>query len=74
MSEPQNNVFLPDLCTTRAVLVVVVASELMAIVISLVAGYFEPFGFERLALTSLFIQWIALTSAAHVLGICHGTQ
>ena len=66
MSEPQNNVFLPDLCTTRAVLVVVVASELMAIVISLVAGYFEPFGFERLALTSLFIQWIALTSAALV--------
>ena len=47
-------------------LVVVVASELMAIVISLVAGYFEPFGFERLALTSLFIQWIALTSAALV--------
>ena len=66
MSEAQNNVFLPDLCTTRAVLVVVVASELMAIVISLVAGYFEPFGFERLALTSLFIQWIALTSAALV--------
>ena len=66
MSEPRNNVFLPDLCTTRAVLVVVVASELMAIVISLVAGYFEPFGFERLALTSLFIQWIALTSAALV--------
>ena len=66
MSEPQNNVFLPDLCTTRAVLVVVVASELMAIVISLVAGYFEPFGFERLALTSLFIQWIGLTSAALV--------
>ena len=65
MSEPRNNVFLPDLCTTRAVLVVV-ASELMAIVISLVAGYFEPFGFERLALTSLFIQWIALTSAALV--------
>ena len=27
MSEPRNNVFLPDLCTTRAVLVVVVASE-----------------------------------------------
>ena len=66
MAESQNNVFLPDLCTTRAVLVVVVASELMAIVISLVAGYFEPFGFERLALTSLFIQWIALTSAALV--------
>ena len=72
MSEPRNNVFLPDLCTTRAVLVVVVASELMAIVISLVAGYFEPFGFERLALTSLFIQWIALHPAALVFQLRRG--
>ncbi len=68
MSEPRTNVFLPNLCTTRAVLVVVVVSELMAIVITLVAGYFEPFGIERLALTSLFIQWVGLTSAAVV---CH---
>ncbi|GAA5131288.1 sensor histidine kinase [Alloalcanivorax gelatiniphagus] len=64
MTEPRPNVFLPDLCTTRAVLVVVVVIELMAIVITLVAGYFEPFSLERLALTSLFIQWIGLTSAA----------
>ena len=63
-----NNAFLPNLCTTRAVLVVVVVSELMAIVITLVAGYFEPFDIERLALSSLFIQWVGLTSAGLV---CH---
>ncbi|MFP1682238.1 sensor histidine kinase [Alloalcanivorax sp. C16-1] len=66
MNEPQPNVFLPDLCTTRAVLVVVVVIELMAIVITLVAGYFEPFSLERLGLTSLFVQWVGLTSAALV--------
>lgn len=66
MTEPRQNAFLPDLCTTGAVLVVVVVSELMAIVITLVAAYFEPFDFERLALTSLFIQWVGLTSAALV--------
>lgn len=66
MQDTSSNVFIPDLCTTRAVLVVVVASELMAIVIALVGGYYEPFSFERLALTSLFIQWVALTAAALV--------
>mgnify|MGYP001464408095 CR=1 FL=1 len=72
MTEPRANVFLPNLCTTRAVLVVVVVSELMAIVITLVAGYFEPFGIERLALTSLFIQWVGLTSAVES-GPAHGS-
>lgn len=57
-------VFLPDLCNTRSVLVVVVVSELLAIVMTLFASHFEGFSFERLALTSLFIQWVGLTCAA----------
>ncbi len=56
--------FLPNLCSTRSVLVVVVVAELMAVVLSLTAYYYEGFSVERLALSSLFIQWVALTSAA----------
>ena len=60
-----NSSFLPDLCSTRAVLVVVVA-ELMALVINLVATYYSDFSMGRLAITSLFVQWVGLTSAALV--------
>lgn len=57
-------VFLPNLCTTRSVLVVVVVAELMAVVLSLAAFYYEGVNIARLALSSLFVQWVALTSAA----------
>ena len=57
-------VFLPDLCTARSVLVVVVVAELLALVMTLAASHYDGFSFERLALSSLFIQWVALTSAA----------
>lgn len=61
---PDERVFLPNLCSARSVLVVVVVAELLAVVLSLAAYYYEGFNFERLALSSLFIQWVALTSAA----------
>ena len=66
MDVPANNSFLPDLCSTRAVLVVVVVAELMALVINLVATYYSDFSMGRLAITSLFVQWVGLTSAALV--------
>lgn len=56
--------FIPDLCTPRMILMVVVAAELMAIAIVLVGSYYRPFSFERLALASLFVQWVALTLTA----------
>ena len=56
--------FVPDLCEARAVLVVVVVAQLMAIVLALAGSYYGAFSFERLALTSFFMQWVALTSAA----------
>ena len=62
-------VFLPDLCTTRSVLVVVVVAELLALVMTLAASHYDGFSFERLALSSLFIQWVALTSAALLCGL-----
>jgi two-component system sensor histidine kinase AlgZ len=64
MDVPANNSFLPDLCSTRAVLVVVVVAELMALVVTLVATYYDDFSVGRLAVTSLFVQWVGLSSAA----------
>jgi len=45
---------------------VVVVAELMALVINLVATYYSDFSMGRLAITSLFVQWVGLTSAALV--------
>ena len=56
--------FLPDFCATRSVLAVVVVAELLAIVMTLAATHYDDFSLERLALSSLFIQWVALTSAS----------
>lgn len=56
--------FLPDLCTAASVLVVVVVAQLLALVTTLTASLYADFSLERLALSSLFIQWVALTSAA----------
>ncbi|EKF75461.1 two-component system sensor protein, alginate biosynthesis [Alcanivorax hongdengensis A-11-3] len=66
MNEQTQDSFLPDLCSTRAVLVVVVVAELMALVVCLVATYYRAFSLQQLATTSLFVQWVGLTSAALV--------
>ncbi len=66
MEEQPSSSFLPDLCSTRAVLVVVVVAELLALVVTLVATYYDAFSLARLATTSLFVQWVGLTSAALV--------
>ncbi|MBQ0754475.1 MAG: sensor histidine kinase [Gammaproteobacteria bacterium] len=63
-SVAEGRLFLPDLCSARSVLVVVVVAELLAVVLSLAAYYYEGVNIERLALSSLFVQWVALTSAA----------
>lgn len=64
ISGAEARLFLPNLCSARSVLVVVVVAELLAVVLSLAAYYYEGVNIERLALSSLFVQWVALTSAA----------
>ena len=61
--------FLPSFCEVRMVFAVVVIAELLALMITLVSpGVIDdPWG--NLGLISLFMQWIALTSAA-VLCLC----
>jgi len=58
------NYFLPDFCSVRMVFAVVVISELLAFVITLLSpGVLDdPWG--NLGLISMLVQWIALASAA----------
>ena len=65
----QQNYFLPDFCGVRMVFVVVLIAELLAIMITLASPVYLSDFTSDLALNSLFIQWIALTSVA-ILCIC----
>lgn len=60
----EDHFFLPDLCSVQSVFVVVLVSELLAFVLVLASSPLVPFNWEKLALTSLFVQWVALSSAA----------
>jgi two-component system, LytTR family, sensor histidine kinase AlgZ len=56
--------FLPNFCRGRAIGGIVLIAELLAIVITLVTRRISTNLFQDLLLVSLFVQWIALTSAA----------
>ena len=59
---PNNNAFLPNFCAIRMVFAWVVTAELLAIVLTLAV---TPDDFwATLSLRSLYVQWIALTTAA----------
>ncbi|WP_230425687.1 sensor histidine kinase [Spartinivicinus ruber] len=55
--------FLPDLCTTRAVFMLVVLAELFVLILVLALPSSMGFDWNRLALTSFFVQWVVLASA-----------
>jgi len=55
--------FLPDLCQAGRVVALMVAAELFAIVLALALPAPSGDRWNELALISLFIQWIALSSA-----------
>lgn len=56
--------FLPSFCDMRMVFAVVVLAELFTFVLVLASAQVEAADWAQLGVTSLFIQWIALTSAA----------
>lgn len=56
--------FLPDFCRVRIVLAVVVIGELLAFVLSLSPLHQSTDHWRDLSIISLFIQWVALSSAA----------
>lgn len=66
MSDPAKqdaSCFLPDLCRAEALFMVILGAELLAIVLSLALPLHARNILLDLALNSLFIQWIALSSA-----------
>ena len=60
--------FLPSFCDVRLVFAVVVITELLAFVLALAGPGMRENPWENLGLISLFMQWIALTSAAVLCG------
>ncbi len=67
MSNPEQQqskrFFIPDFCQTQSVFIVILVAELLAILLSLARFDNENF-WTILAFYSLFIQWVALISAA----------
>ncbi len=59
--------FVPELCQAEALLGLILLAELLVLVLVLAEPMVIGFDWMRLALTSLFVQWIVLLSAA---GIC----
>jgi two-component system sensor histidine kinase AlgZ len=56
--------FVPELCQPEALLSMVLLAELLVLVLVLSEPMLPGFDWVRLALTSLFVQWIVLLSAA----------
>ena len=67
--ETVESFFLPSFCDVRMVFAVVVIAQLLAFIITLVSPGVMQNAWGNLGLISLFMQWIALTSAA-VLCVC----
>jgi two-component system sensor histidine kinase AlgZ len=61
--------FLPDFCANRVVFLIVVIAELLALMLVLASARSLQEFWLDLALVSLFIQWVALGSAA---ALCFG--
>ena len=56
--------FIPDLCASRSVFVMVLLTELMVMVYVLANSALPRFNWDLLATCSLFVQWVVLLSAA----------
>lgn len=61
--------FLPDLCATGPVVIMVILAELLVAVYALGDSQLPAFAWGDFALASLFVQWIVLLSAAVLCGL-----
>jgi two-component system sensor histidine kinase AlgZ len=66
---PGKEFFLPELCLPQALLVLVVLAQLLVLILVLVEPMRPNFNWVRMALMSLFVQWIVLLSAALLCGL-----
>tara|TARA_R110002072_G_scaffold1369_6_gene11294 strand:- start:49444 stop:50502 length:1059 start_codon:yes stop_codon:yes gene_type:complete len=56
--------FLPDICQAQSILFLVLVTELLVFVLVLGNSNLIDFSWAKLGLTSIFVQWIVLVSAA----------
>lgn len=56
--------FIPDICAPRSVFIMVLLVELMVLVYTLTNSALPEFNWELLAISSLFVLWVVLLSAA----------
>ncbi|AZT82641.1 sensor histidine kinase [Marinobacter sp. NP-4(2019)] len=56
--------YVPDLCRVRAVFMLLITSELIVLVLSIVQAKADWIDWNYFGLLSLFVQWTVLTSAA----------
>ena len=60
----RDDFFLPDFCQAQSILFLVLIAELLVLVLVLFDTASLRFDWTSLALSSLFVQWLALSSAA----------
>lgn len=56
--------FVPNLCQPEAVLAVILVAQVLVFIFALVAASYNAFSWLELGRITLFVQWVALTSAA----------
>lgn len=64
MSKKDDNFFLPNLCEVNSVFLLCIGAQLVAFLLILATGDILNESWDELGLLSLFVQWIALMSAA----------
>lgn len=55
--------FIPDLCASRPVMLMVLVAQLLVMVYTLASSALPDFDWDLLAACSLFVQWVVLASA-----------
>ncbi|WP_430460802.1 sensor histidine kinase [Thalassolituus sp. LLYu03] len=56
--------FLPDLCNTRAVIILLALSEALVLALTLMESSLPGFSWQRFTVVSFFVQWVCLLSVA----------
>lgn len=56
--------FLPDLCNTRAILILLVVSEALVLAVTLIENSLTQFSWQRFSIVSFFVLWVCLLSIA----------
>lgn len=63
MNDRVDDFFLPDLCEAQSLLFLVMVAELLVFVMVLFSSSLIDFSWTQMGLTSLFVQWVVLSSA-----------